>query len=85
MSTAHLHTKAVMREQARARVRSNPVGLPWDGSMGQQLEDQRGGDLVWDVRHAYVKVGQVHLEEVTHDEFQLVSIRAGIQSERGNL
>ena len=43
-------------------------GCPEVGGHGQQLEHQRGGDLVWDVGHADVKVGELALHHIPLDD-----------------
>lgn len=43
--------------------------------MGEQLEDDGGGDLVRDVSHAHVEVGQLCLEDVALDNLQPGEVR----------
>jgi hypothetical protein len=47
---------------------------PGHGPVGEQFEDERGGDLVGHVGDADVEVGQVDLHEVAQDELELVSV-----------
>ena len=45
--------------------------LPEGGSVEEELEDQRRGDLIGHVGHAHVKEGQLGLDDVTHEDLEL--------------
>jgi len=62
-----------------------PIGvktLQIDPPVCQQLESERAGDVVGDVGHTEVKVGQVDLHEVTMDDLQLLLVGRALDTAR---
>jgi hypothetical protein len=51
-----------------------------DTPVCQQLEGEWAGDVVGDVGHTQVKVGQVYLHEVSMDDLQLLLVRRALHT-----
>ena len=51
-------------------------GCPEQRLVGQELEGEGGGYLVWDVGHAQVEVGQLGLQDVCLDDLMAGKLSA---------